>query len=745
MQKVVVLARWYPWLIGACCLAPFSGLLLPDERTLPDGEGRDFVGYQLPIRQYARGEIVEGRFPLWIPYLGAGMPLHAGQQASLCHPLVTPLIVAFGADYGLKFCAFLHLALGFAGMHLLARRHNVSRPASSFAGVLMTWSGFAVNHLMAGHVTLLFQYALVPWFFLALTALVQAPGPLPAASLAGLGACLALSGHPQVFYYTILFGGLWAATLLLGGSQSAPGRSIVWALAAAVCALLVSAVQLLPSWELARDGGAETFRRKANFSATQAMSGLDLIRLLAPNLAGNPFAGSSGFGVGENFHERVVYVGLLAPLLAAFGLSRASAARWQRIAAWLLVLSLAIALGQSTPAHGWLLRLVPAMDIFRCPGRVFGVTTIFLGLLAAHGLDALVRGERRATGLRGLEFVALGCCVGALAASALRANKDGIGWHTYVVYGQRNLVDEAFVWTILALDTAALLLFAWRVGPRYPVATYCLAVFLVFLDLGWNNARNFFLKAPDHVALPQSLLDNGLPERFVEGPVRARLSVPQLRYSRLVPAAIAAGRQLLGTKEGGVLPAGTERVFLAAQSNARVALAVAGCDYACTPTDGECEALGQPLPRVRFLPDEDARIIDVPIEQLRDHHVQRMRERSTGPVKLVAQEPQRLTIDVHASTAGRVVLADTFYPGWTATVDGEETTIHRAHGVFRSVRVPEGRHRVVFAYEPLSFRLGLAGTVVGTVSWVALVVFGLHRRRLIAYSLSAVTHTAVRA
>ena len=67
------------------------------------------------------------------------------------------------------------------------------------------------------------------------------------------------------------------------------------------------------------------------------------------------------------------------------------------------------------------------------------------------------------------------------------------------------------------------------------------------------------------------------------------------------------------------------------------------------------------------------------------------------------------------------MLFDTYFPGWTASVDGRETPIYRANYTFRAVSMPAGAHIVMFTYRPLSFRLGLGGSgivlVVLTVLW----------------------------
>lgn len=146
--------RWLPFIVAAICLAPFTPLLWPGDRVITENSACDYITFQLPIREFARDEILSGRFPLWIPYIGGGTPLHAGQQASLCHPILTPLVLLLGANQGIKVCLFLQFALAFAGGYLLARDLSVSRWGASLAGMIVTWGAFPVLHLMEGHVTI---------------------------------------------------------------------------------------------------------------------------------------------------------------------------------------------------------------------------------------------------------------------------------------------------------------------------------------------------------------------------------------------------------------------------------------------------------------------------------------------------------------------------------------------------------------------------------------------------------------
>ncbi|HEO70861.1 MAG TPA: hypothetical protein ENN80_06310, partial [Candidatus Hydrogenedentes bacterium] len=74
-----------------------------------------------------------------------------------------------------------------------------------------------------------------------------------------------------------------------------------------------------------------------------------------------------------------------------------------------------------------------------------------------------------------------------------------------------------------------------------------------------------------------------------------------------------------------------------------------------------------------------------------------------------------------AEHQGLLVLADAWYPGWRATVDGVETEVFAVDGMFRGVSLGAGGKEVVFRYAPRSLGLGfLVSASAGLVTLLGL-------------------------
>ncbi len=88
---------------------------------------------------------------------------------------------------------------------------------------------------------------------------------------------------------------------------------------------------------------------------------------------------------------------------------------------------------------------------------------------------------------------------------------------------------------------------------------------------------------------------------------------------------------------------------------------------------------------------------------------------TSGTARIVEDLPERVVVETELLAPGYLVLADTFDPGWSATVDRQPAPIRPAYVAFRAVDLSKGKHTVVFTYRPAGFTLGLVLTVLGGV------------------------------
>ena len=105
----------------------------------------------------------------------------------------------------------------------------------------------------------------------------------------------------------------------------------------------------------------------------------------------------------------------------------------------------------------------------------------------------------------------------------------------------------------------------------------------------------------------------------------------------------------------------------------------------------------------------------------------RQQDEAEGDSAVLVSEPdpQRIVIDANLARPGFLVVADAFYPGWSATVDGLPSKIYPANLLFRAVYVPEGRHTIVMKYS--SSWLGTGAVMSAAGMLIVAVLFAWRR------------------
>ena len=92
-----------------------------------------------------------------------------------------------------------------------------------------------------------------------------------------------------------------------------------------------------------------------------------------------------------------------------------------------------------------------------------------------------------------------------------------------------------------------------------------------------------------------------------------------------------------------------------------------------------------------------------------------------SPARVVKAAGNR--IDVRAAGPGLLVVAESWDPGWSARVDGQDSDLLRVNHAQIGLPLPEGTHRVSLSYRPRSFATGVLIMVAG----VGMLAVGLTR------------------
>lgn len=87
-----------------------------------------------------------------------------------------------------------------------------------------------------------------------------------------------------------------------------------------------------------------------------------------------------------------------------------------------------------------------------------------------------------------------------------------------------------------------------------------------------------------------------------------------------------------------------------------------------------------------------------------------------GTAILTSYAANEARYQVASDKGGLVVFSEVYYPGWTATIDGQPAEVGRANYVLRALNVPAGKHEVVFTFQPQSIQ------TTETIAYVALAV-----------------------
>lgn len=94
-----------------------------------------------------------------------------------------------------------------------------------------------------------------------------------------------------------------------------------------------------------------------------------------------------------------------------------------------------------------------------------------------------------------------------------------------------------------------------------------------------------------------------------------------------------------------------------------------------------------------------------------------------SPVSIEKYAGSEVIIKSAQVCGGWLVLADSYFPGWIAQIDEQDTHLYKADFNFRSVFVPAGAHTIRFKYSPVSLRVGIIASFLGVMALVLVAAY----------------------
>jgi Bacterial membrane protein YfhO len=739
---IAALTLAYPALSGGFLVNPVSDQYI--------------AGYA--FREYAATTLRDtGAFPLWNPYLFGGMPYVAAMHGDIFYPTFL-LRMVLPTDVAMTWGMILHLMLAGVAGYAFLRAIGIGFHAALVGGIAYMMSGQVASLVSPGHDGKLFVSALLPVTLLVLTwgirdAKQWAWGVL--ALVVGLGV---LSPHPQLLQYLLLASGAWALMLSFGGageSKLATRTALTrlgLAFGAVLLGMTIGAIQYLPVREYV-DWSPRANGRDYTYATSFSMPIEELFNTYLP-----PFTGILDNYWGRNgihFHSEYLGAGVLFLAALAFG-AVAIPARRRMLWFWtgVLVISLLWALGGNTPFYHIVYAIVPGSKFFRAPSTIFFITTFAVAVLAAMGTERVLAGQvtRRwclaALGVGGA--IALLASVGALQAMALTIALPQQA--DRVSLNDANLMAGAWRSCIFLAGTV---LVVWMLGVKRltpALAGWALAA-LTAADL-WSVERQYFrFSAPaaelyssdaiiEHIkreSQPVRVITTALAEgaAYHDPALFDGLMTHRIRIATGYHGNELGRYQLLGDKERNYAQIGNPAFWglanvkylytnvdsLPGPDIKRVAGPVrnaAGTMVSLFELPGE-HPFAWVAPVIAKYPDASvAEATRVPTFPYRA--VALIDTASSTPAVAISGMPAPLTIKVTASaySPGRfsldldspapagsaLVVSENYYPGWTATVDGQPAKAERANLSLMAVALPAGARKVEFTFDSAPYHSG---------------------------------------
>ncbi len=715
----------------------------------------DITEINYPYRDFFARELRAGRFSRWHPGLYCGFPLYSESQAGYFHPLKYLLYPWLATWKAFNLDTILSVWLTGVGAYGWLRRHVGSSGALTGAAVFGL-SGFVWAHFV--HTSMINALASVPLLFWALEAAWEGGRLRPLALGALAMACQVFAGHLQD---TILTAGALGLYSLYRSATERGGRARFAVLGLAgglvVLALVISAVQWIPSKELLDRSPRAEGLTWDNLTFGSWHPEL-LPSLVVREAYGTRARGTDWMNGYYPYHEMNAYMGLIALALAIVG-GAAYRDRW--VGFWVLLAGIGgiLMLGRFTFLFDHAHR-VPIAGSSRIPVRFHLWVALAVAALSAVGVDRLARpGVVRLRLAIGVAIALVLASIPILIAVYAPVWTEPYRWtmpnHLARFRWLGRELTMATVRTSLLVGLAGVVatLAARAIDPRLRSRLAALLPVLVIADLLGAHSEDAPTITPAYWTDPPPTARRlkadpacnrifGIAERASNEPGYASTPIDFLSHRDPLGWSLAPVWGLASSAgETPIIP----RRYLAYTDHARVhqgRFDIEGVTHVLTGRGfpdafgGKGELVGSAyihrnhgaLPRVRLMgrpyyvagEAEAIAAVDRLGAETRNRLVVEDPGRPLpedaevgGRATITREQPERVEIAIAAERDAYLVLADTFDPGWSATLDGRAVPIRPAWIAFRAVFVPRGRHTLVFRYRPAGFDRGLAITACG--------------------------------
>ncbi len=714
--------------------------LLFVHRYLFDGTieaGRDIYRLFIPEAAFLRQRLLSGGLPLWNPYVRLGQPFAATLTSEAFYPPHLLLVLVFGATWGIQLSIVFHAALGSAGAYLASRRLGAGRWAGAIAGA------FAFTPLftrLAGSLHMLSAMAWSGFVVAAALHLARRPSLRSAALLAIPFALSFLCGAPEVV--------IWQGAIALGFALTSrrPARAVVFAGIAVVWCVVLCALVVVPAAELWKESVRPGTRLEDQYA--WSASPAQLLSMFWPWADEKR---STAFDGPDQWLVTSMFVGAIPGMLALISLRRSKKVA---VLAVVAVICAVLCLGQHfLPAK--VILSAPLLSGFRHPVKYSFGLAFCIALLSGQGLRRL--GVWARIDKPRVRKVVVALLAAMVLIPVLQAIAGLAPWRAGMKSGA--------LWfgfcAALVLVSFAVLSGKSRGARRVKIAL----VALVTLELA------AMLQLTGHVALvdPAALNAPGtLPAQLraephgrfsidvEDGQASPDLETGQGEYPRL--QFITDSRQnLIGLRpyeDGLSMVEGYGfrdpwRLTDATDLSPRGPYDVFGVTHYVRqgpPPYDDLEPVNDrgwsrayrsktAFPRAwvvqtaRVVPDAEAlEVLRNKSQTLRTEVLLAAGEPSAAEacessVRVEDVSPELLRVHVDACAKGHLVIADSHYPGWVATVGGAQRPIVRADYLLRAVAIEQGPAIIQLEYRPRSFLFGALLSVFGWLAALGLVVF----------------------